>query len=255
MKRRAALLLGLSALFAVLAAHPADPPRQWVCLDGRGNEVLQPRPCAEVNTEFRSDDVPPYVWGIVALLGVAWVLVLMPERLPYRWRQDRKQAPDLPPPGAPEPPQARPQAPAPAPLQAAPPARPTGWSLETIARLSPRRFDELVQALWQANGYKAVASGTDVQIRSPASGNLFAVAQRSPSPAEAVPAEAVASLWERVQRSGGLGICYSVAGFATDALMFAQGKRLKLVSGAELLAQLRALKPEQQRALLEHVSR
>lgn len=262
--KRCASLIACSLFVAAGAAYGAVGARQWVCQDPDGNEVRQAQPCTEINTNFRRDDVPGYVWGIVALLGVAWVFVLMPERLLRLGRQGprahagREVPQDEPAAALSGPTQAAPSA---EPIPARPPrpasvARPASWSLEAIARLPPGRFDELVQALWQANGYTAVATGTDVKIHSPASGNLFAVAQRFPSPAEAVPAAAVEGLWDHVQRHGiGLGICYGVAGFATDALMFAQGKRLKLVSGAELLAQLRALKPEHQQALLERVSR
>lgn len=255
MQRLAALVI---ASTLVLAVPGADARQQFVCLDRDGAQVLQPEPCSEINVEFRAKDVPAYVWGIVAVLGLAWLFVLMPERLrPWRW-QPAEPIPDLawtsPEPVLAPAATARVEVLSPRPVAVA--TRPRGWSLESIARLSPARFDELVQGLWQANGYKAVATGTDVKIHSAASGNLFAVARRLAAPGEPVPATAVEGLWHQVQQAGvGLGICYGLAGFATDALMFAQGKRLKLVSGAELLAQLRALRPEQQQAMLDHVWR
>jgi hypothetical protein len=247
------------AVAAALATPTLAAPRQWVCLDRNGNEVVQHEPCAEINTQFRHDQVPGYVWGIVAVLGLAWVIVLMPQRL-LRWRRREEDVPDLRwdtqplPAVAPLPPRAEKAAAAPAPSPAT--SRPTSWSIEGLVRLSPARFDELIQALWQANGYKAVATGTDVKIHNPGSGNLFAVARRSSVPNEAVSAATLEPLWDTVQQNGvGLGICYGLAGFATDALIYAQGKRLKLVSGAELLTQLRTLKPEQQQTLLEHAWR
>jgi hypothetical protein len=248
------------AIAAVLATPVTAAPRQWVCLDRDGNEVVQHEPCAEINTQFRHERTPGYVWGIVAMLGLAWVFVLMPERmLPWRRRED-DHLPDLrwdtqPLPAlAPLPPRVEKPAAPPAPPPG--PSRPTGWTIEALVRLSPARFDELVQALWQSNGYKAVATGHDVKIHQPGSGNLFAVARRPSVPNEAVSTTALEPLWDTVLQNGaGLGICYGLAGFATDALIFSQGKRLKLVSGAELLTQLRTLKPEQQQTLLDHAWR
>jgi hypothetical protein len=247
------------AVSAILATPVTAAPRQWVCLDREGNEVVQHEPCAEINTQFRHERVPAYVWGIVAVLGLAWVFVLMPERL-LPWRRREPDVPDLGwdapplPAPAPQPPQVAKPAPAPAPLPGS--SRPTSWTIEGLVRLSPARFDELIQALWQSNGYKAVATGHDVKIHQPGSGNLFAVARRPSVPNEAVSATALEPLWDTVLQNGaGLGICYGLAGFATDALIYVQGKRLKLVSGAELLAQVRTLKPEQQQTLLEHAWR
>lgn len=262
MKRLAPWILALSAVLASGAAGARD----FACLDRDGNEIVQQEPCDEINTQFRTRQTPRYVWAIVGLLGVAWVLVLMPPRM-LPWRREAADRGDLawagphPGPGAaePTPPPAPEPEPQPEPVVERPPpallAPPTEWSLEALARLSPPRFDELVTALWQANGYKAVLTGFDVKIHSP-NGSLFAVAQRAPSPTEAVSSDTLARLLGQVEANGiGLGICYGVAGFATDAVMFAQGKPLKLVSGEELLAQIRTLKPEHQHALLEHAWR
>lgn len=197
--------------------------------------------------DWHTESVPLYVWGIVAVLGMVWLTVLLPPRLsPWRGAIAARMPEPLPVGAA-----VLPAAPA-----AAPPAGPGAWSLDALRKLSPRRFEELVQALWQTNGYKAVLTGTDVKIHHAPTGRLFAVAQCQPPAGAPVGADPVRELWETVQRHvAGMGICYSVAGFAAGTLAFAQGKRLKLVSGAELLAQVRALRPEQQKALLDHVWR
>lgn len=256
------LLPWVFASSAILASGPV-PARDYICLDRAGSEVVQNEPCAEVNTQFRTRQAPRYVWAIVGVLGVAWVLILMPARLlPWRREGEPGRTDHVwgdPQPGGPTAP-ARMLAPMPHPTAIERPrpallAAPDTWSLEVLARLSPSRFDELVTALWQANGYKAVPTGLDVKIHSP-NGSLFAVAQRAPSPTEVVSSETLARIWSQLEANGsGLGILYGIAGFATDAVIFAQGKRLKLVSGEELLAQIRSLKAEHQQALLEHAWR
>ena len=237
-----------------------------------------------VAAELSADTVPVYVWGIVALLGVAWLMAILPDRRP---KPRTPVVPDLlpgidlppaPPASAPKPrPQAaaaRPQPIPPAPRVApsAPPQpaaarplapnRPAAWSLEAIRDLDGKRFENFVQGLWQVNGYKADLSGksadggAEIRIHSAGGGRLFAVAQCRPARSGPLGGEAVGGLWDAVQQhAAALGIFYGLAGFAPEALAFAQGKRLKLLNAAELLAQVSALRPEQQKALLEHVWR
>jgi hypothetical protein len=268
-------LLALTCTLSALAADPAPAPTaQWECMDRVGAKVVQDHPCGPGMVEWQASAVPGYVWGIVAVLGVIWLFALMPQSTLMRWRAATPPLPALLPVGLPpltEGPPADAHVPArraaAAPVRtaaattaaaAAPapaPARPATWSHDAIVKLSPRRFEELVQALWQANGYKAVLAGTDLNIHNAATGRLFAIA-RAAAAGTAVGVGIVQGLWDVVQRqSAGLGVCYGPSGFAIDALGFAAGKRLKLVSGAELLAQIRVLKPEQQKALLEHVWR
>lgn len=248
------LFAALLALTFTLSGQAADTGvgPQWQCLDRNGTKVVQSHPCDEGMVEWQPKEVPGYVWGIVAVLGMIWLAALMPQRTLMRWRAGTPSMPELLPVGMP------PLANEPAPAPAAPKlalVRPSAWSLDAIARLSPRRCEELVQALWLANGYKAVLTGTDINIHHAATGRLFAIA-RAATGGGAVGVGTVQGLWSAVQQhAAGLGVCYGPSGFSIDALAYAEGKRVKLVSGAELLAQIRVLKPEPQKALLEHIWR
>lgn len=270
------LFAALLALTFALSGQAADTGvgPQWQCLDRNGTKVVQSHPCDGGMVEWQPKEVPGYVWGIVAVLGMIWLAALMPQRTLMRWRAGTPSMPELLPVGMPPlanepggavadaaPVQdravaARPAVAAPAP--AAPKlalVRPSAWSLDAITRLSPRRCEELVQALWLANGYKAVLTGTDINIHHAATGRLFAIA-RAATGGGAVGVGTVQGLWSAVQQhAAGLGVCYGPSGFSIDALAYAEGKRVKLVSGAELLAQIRVLKPEPQKALLEHIWR
>lgn len=250
----------LITLGFALSGQAAAPAPQWQCLDRSGVKVLQERPCGDGTVEWQTTALPAYVWGIVAMLGIVWLVALMPQRMMMRWRSATPAMPELLPAGLPplaegleSTPDAAAAAPEPAPAPA--PARPAAWSLDAIIKLSPRRFEELVHALWQANGYKPVLNGIDVNIHNASTGRLFAIARGAPA-GQPVRVGTVQGLWRLVQQhEAALGVCYGASGFALDALAFAEGKRLKLVSGAELLAHLRTLKPERQQLLLEHVWR
>ena len=258
MIRLAVLLIALAAA-APCPAQESDaaeesdaPPRQYECLHPSGRRVMQDRPCANDAAAFRADAVPLYVWGFVAVLGLIWLKVALPDRRPRKApvAPELLLEPDLPVPVA-----------APAAKTAAP-ARPDAWSLDAIRGLDGRRIENFVLGLWQINGYRAELSGksadggAEVRIHNVANGRLFAVAQCRPARSGLLGADSVGGLYDAVQQqSAVMGIFYGLAGFAPEALAFAQGKRVKLVSAEELLAQVGALRPEQRKALLEHVWR
>lgn len=154
-----------------------------------------------------------------------------------------------------------------APLRIDPPpdtlARPTEWTAALLRVLEGKRFNEVCEGVWKANGY--IASGTgigpgsdgvDMIIADPLNPDrVFAVAQCKAS-SEPVGVELVRALWGAKDHFGSQrAIFYSVSGFSTEASNFAAGKHLKLVSADELLTQLQALPEAQRAALLQHVTR
>jgi len=271
MIRLAVLVIALAAAGPCPAQESDAAPPQFECLHPSGRRVMQDRPCADDAAAFRADAVPLYVWGFVAVLGLIWLKVALPDRRPRSGPVVAELLPELDvaglevlpvarvgvaPAGAPA------NAPAVAAAKAAAPARPDAWSLEVIRGLDGRRIEDFVLGLWQVNGYRADLSGksadggAEVRIHSTANGRLFAVAQCRPARSGLLGADSVGGLCDTVrQQSATMGIFYGLAGFAPEALAFAQGKRVKLVGAEDLLVQVSALRPEQKKALLEHVWR
>lgn len=139
---------------------------------------------------------------------------------------------------------------------------PTRWSADLLNALEWKRVEEVCEGFWKAKGFLARATGpgsdggVDVMIsdnRDPS--KVFAVAQCK-AWSKPVGVEPVRALWGAKQHFGAeLAIFYSIAGFSSDALAFAAGKHLKLVSGDELLSQLVALPLAESEPLLQQVTR
>lgn len=141
--------------------------------------------------------------------------------------------------------------------------RPTEWSLETLQAIEWKRFEELCEGFWKAKGYPArltgpgADGGVDVVIseRSDPS-KAFAIIQCKAWGSRQVGVETVRALWGAKDHfSAKLAIFYGLSGFSADAQKFAAEKHLKLVSGEELLAQIKSLDAGQQNELLAHVTR
>ena len=140
--------------------------------------------------------------------------------------------------------------------------RPTEWTASLLRALEWKRFEEVCEGVWRANGYAARGTGpgsdggVDVVIadhRNP--DRVFAVAQCK-AWAKLVGVEPVRALWGAKDHFGAqLAIFYALAGFSPDARAFAEGKHLKLVAADELLAQLQTLPQAESAALLRHVTR
>lgn len=136
------------------------------------------------------------------------------------------------------------------------------WSMDTIAALEWKRFEELCQGFWKAKGYRAELSGpgadggVDVFIRDrQESTKNFAVIQCK-SWSSRVGVEPVRALWGAKDHfAAKLAIFYSLSGFTPDAIAFARAKHLKLIGGEELLQQLERLPADQRARLLSHVTR
>lgn len=143
-----------------------------------------------------------------------------------------------------------------------PVARPTEWTASLLRALEWKRFEEVCEGLWKANGYAARGTGpgsdggVDVIIADHLNPDrVFAVAQCK-AWSKPVGVEPVRALWGAKDDFGAqLAVFYSVSGFSTEASNFAAGKHLKLVSGDELLKQLQALAEAERAALLQHVTR
>ena len=143
-----------------------------------------------------------------------------------------------------------------------PVARPTEWTAAVLRALEWKRFEEVCEGVWKANGYAARGTGpgsdggVDIVIADRQDADkIFAVAQCK-AWSKPVGVEPVRALWGAKHHFGAqLAIFYSVSGFSTEASNFAAGKHLKLVSGDELLRQLQTLAEVERAALLQHVTR
>ncbi|MES2489522.1 MAG: restriction endonuclease [Pseudomonadota bacterium] len=143
------------------------------------------------------------------------------------------------------------------------PSRATEWSLDLMRTLEWKRFEELCEGFWKAKGYPAQLTapgadgGIDVVIQDRTDANaVFAIIQCKAWNAKQVGVETVRALWGAKDHfKAKLAIFYGLSGFSADAQSFASEKHLKLVSGEELLTQIKGLSAEQQRELLSHVTR
>jgi hypothetical protein len=189
-------------------------------------------------------EVPFYVWGLVAVLGLAWIYVMLPERFKLRSRSNPSKYLQLDRMGGEDSIATQ--------VRAAyvPPA--PKWTLDAQSALSPGQLNELVRAFWQARVCTTEPAGNDLLIFRPSTGRLFAVAHATAASTQKVGLDQVQSLWEFVQqRAAPLGLYYGIAGFTAEATAFAKDKHLKLVAGADFLDEIGHLKSEQQQALLD----
>jgi len=193
--------------------------------------------------------VPVYVWPLVAVLALAWIYVMLPERFRRRSKsrqsnyvQLERYAADIAP---------TPAAKVPAPAPAPAPAKPQ-WTLEALSALGPEQLNSLVRGFWLARVCTIEPAGNDLLIFRPSTGRLFAAAHATPYSPQKVGLDQVQSLWELVQqRAAPLGLYYGIGGFTAEAIAFVKDKHLKLVSGSDLLEEIGHLKPEQQQDLLQ----
>lgn len=141
--------------------------------------------------------------------------------------------------------------------------RPTDWSIETLHAIEWKRFEELCEGFWKAKGYPArltgpgADGGVDVVISERADpSKAFAVIQCKAWGSKQVGVETVRALWGAKDHfSAKLAIFYGLSGFSEGAQKFAAEKYLKLVSGEDLLVQIKSLDAEQQKELLAYVTR
>lgn len=145
---------------------------------------------------------------------------------------------------------------------AVPISRPTVWSLDLIYQLEWKRFEELCEGYWRTKGYRAELTGkgadggVDVNLYSQSNPTrLFAVIQCK-AQVDQVGVEKVRELWGVANHfKADMAMFYGRSGYTDGAKKFAEGKHFKLFSGEDLLANIQALSLEQQKALLEQVTR
>lgn len=181
-------------------------------------------------------EMPLYVQVLIGVLTLAWIYVMLPERFKPRRRNaaprylqiERDAAPAVP----------------------VPAARTPKVTLEQLATTDSRQLQALVRAFWQARACAVETIGSDLLIRRPSTGRLFAVARCNAAASAHVGVAEIEALWALVQRhSAPLGLYYGLGGFAPEASAFVKDKHLKLVAGGTLVAEIDSLKPEQQREL------
>lgn len=143
------------------------------------------------------------------------------------------------------------------------PARPAAWDLSLLRALEWKRFEELCERFWLLKGYPArltsagADGGVDVVIADQRDASkTFAVAQCKSWTSRPVGVEPVRALWgSRDHFQATLALFYGLSGFTDDAMAFASGKHLKLISGDELLRQIHSLPDADSSSLLAHVTR
>lgn len=285
---RRLLSAGAIALAASCITPAFGQAPHWTCVDAKGQTVATDAPCPSGSTlvpagaklkaslatvqqkpDWRSNGIPVWIWPIVAVLGLAWVKVLLPENL-FRSAPAETSAPKIapvavaPPPPKPAPPAARPAVvaapPAPPPKPAAPvEAAPRGWSVELIEGLPLQKLELLVLLFWQARGCQVQRGtspdgNTELAILRPTTGKLFALARCTPLNGEAPGIDLVRGFSALgLHRQAGLVIFYALPGFTEEAQAFALGKPIKLVTAGVFLGEIGALAPEQQQSLLDRL--
>lgn len=177
-------------------------------------------------------EMPLYAWALVGVLLLAWIYLLLPQRLrPFATRTPPSRYLELDWRG-PEP--------------AAPPRKVT---LEQLATTNSGQLLALVRAFWEARACTVDITGSELLIHRPSTGRVFAVARCNAAPVN-VGVEEIEALWALVHRhTAPLGLYYGLGGFSAEALEFARQKHLKLIVGDTLVSDIDALKPEQQREL------
>ncbi len=140
--------------------------------------------------------------------------------------------------------------------------KPSQWSLALLREIEWKRFEELCAGVWRLKGYPATLTctgadgGVDVVISDRMDAKkAFAIIQCK-ALSSAVGVEKVRALWGAKDHfKAQLAIFYGLSGFTDDAVRFAEGKHLKLVSGEELLKQVLELPAETQQKFLAEITR
>lgn len=133
----------------------------------------------------------------------------------------------------------------------------TAWSLDLLREVEWHRFEQICAAYWRETGMVATTTpfgadgGVDVELRKPDAEALDALVQCKAWNAVQVGVKPVRELLGVVTaRNVGRGIFMTTGTFTTDAAEFAQGNRLELIAGSDLLRWIRALPADAQARLL-----
>ena len=133
------------------------------------------------------------------------------------------------------------------------------WSLELLKRLEWRRFEELCAAYFETLGFGAQWSGAPgeaggephLRLRREGSSGVDIIVRCKAWHLTTVTIQAVKSLRAAMAAEGAPeGVLVASGKFTHDARDFAAKENIACIDGAELLAKLAALLPEQSDALL-----
>ncbi|HVT37300.1 MAG TPA: restriction endonuclease [Nevskiaceae bacterium] len=126
----------------------------------------------------------------------------------------------------------------------------TALTLERLRLLDRPQLEALCVGYWKIKGYAAAQVNNHIHLFQPAEPSKIFALVKCRAGTEPVSAAQVRELWAAAHHLGvRLVIVYSLAGFSDDAQAYAQGKHLKLFSGADLVNQIRALTDDQRREL------
>lgn len=139
---------------------------------------------------------------------------------------------------------------------------PSTWNLTLLRDLEWKRFEMLCERFWSLRGFPARSTGpgadggVDVVIADQQDpSRVFAVAQCKSWATRPVGVEPVRALWGvREHQKATLALFYGLSGFSDEAVRFAEGKHLKLISGEVLLEQIQAMPAADQETLLAEIT-
>ena len=138
------------------------------------------------------------------------------------------------------------------------------WSIDLIHSLEWKKFEELSAGYFTATGYRAEVSrfgadgGIDIFLykESYSQDKAFAVVQCKAWSTYKVGVKPVRELYGvMASEKAPLGIFITSGDYTREAQAFADGKHLKLITGASLLALLKALPDERQQSLIAKITK
>lgn len=140
---------------------------------------------------------------------------------------------------------------------------PASWSLELINQLEWKRFEELCAGYFSAKGYRAEVTrlgadgGIDIFLYKPSFSEsaVFGVVQCKAWNTNKVGVKPIRELFGvMAAEKAPLGVFITSGEYTKEAKDFAQGKNLKLLTGASLLELVKSLSPEEQEKLLVKIT-
>jgi restriction system protein len=135
------------------------------------------------------------------------------------------------------------------------------WSLELLRKLEWRRFEELCAAYFEMLGFSARTSrigpdgGADIDLYEGGSEKLSIIVQCKAWSTSTVGIQPVRALRAAMAAEGaGEGVLIASGKFTREARDFAAKENISLLDGAELVAKITALVPEQAAELLKQAT-
>ncbi len=136
-------------------------------------------------------------------------------------------------------------------------AEPTSWSLTVLKSLEWKRFETLCAEYFRLAGYIpeetriGADGGVDIRVYKPGTEKPFGIVQCKAWTTYRVGVKPVRELYGIMAAEGVANGMFMTSGdFTSEALAFAEGKRLRLVTGETLLNYIGKLSNENQQALL-----